>query len=135
MGAQAALVALGIAAGSSGNGARVAIGDALILGGLAFALASVAVLGRCFGVLPDVRGLVMRGPYRLVRHPLYLGELLAALGIAAGARHWPIALGAWVVCLALQLVRTHYEESTLRAEFPEYQTYAERTSRLIPGIV
>jgi protein-S-isoprenylcysteine O-methyltransferase Ste14 len=135
LGAQAALVTLGIAAGSSGAGVRVALGDALLVGGLAFALASVAVLGRCFGVLPDVRGLVTRGPYRLVRHPLYLGELVAALGIAAGSRRWTIALGAWAACLVLQVVRTHYEETTLRAEFPEYSTYAQGTKRLIPGIV
>jgi protein-S-isoprenylcysteine O-methyltransferase Ste14 len=135
IGAQGALLALGVAAGSSGEGARVLAGDVLIFGGLAFALASVAVLGRCFGVLPDVRGLVTRGPYRLVRHPLYLGELVAALGIAIGSSRWAVALGAWAVCLVLQLVRTHHEEATLRAEFPEYTGYARRTRRLLPGIV
>ena len=103
--------------------------------GLLFAIASVAFLGRCFGVLPDVRGLVTRGPYRLVRHPLYLGELTAALGIVLGAQRWAPALGAWLVCLGLQLVRTTYEERSLRAEFPEYAPYADRTKRLIPGLV
>ena len=60
--------------------------DVLLIAGLAFAIGSVAVLGRCFGILPDVRGLVTHGPYRWVRHPLYLGELTAVLGIVLGSR-------------------------------------------------
>ena len=133
--AQLAFILIGLAAGSSGSGAVLVAGDLLLGAGLLFAIASVAFLGRCFGVLPDVRGLVTRGPYRLVRHPLYLGELTAALGIVIGAENWAPALGAWLVCLSLQLMRTKYEERSLRAEFPEYAPYAERTKRLIPGLV
>jgi len=133
--AQLAFILIGLAAGSSGSGAVLVAGDLLLGAGLLFAIASVAFLGRCFGVLPDVRGLVTRGPYRLVRHPLYLGELTAALGIVIGAENWAPALGAWLVCLSLQLMRTMYEERSLRAEFPEYAPYAARTKRLIPGLV
>ena len=132
---QLAFILIGLVAGSSGSGAVLVAGDALLGAGLLFAIASVAFLGRCFGVLPDVRGLVTRGPYRLVRHPLYLGELTASLGIVLGAQRWAPAFGAWLVCLSLQLVRTGYEERSLRAEFPEYAPYAERTKRLIPGLV
>ena len=132
---QLAFIMIGLVAGSSGSGAVLVIGDLMLGAGLLFAIASVAFLGRCFGVLPDVRGLVTRGPYRLVRHPLYLGELTASLGIVLGAQHWAPALGAWLVCLSLQLVRTAYEERSLRAEFPEYAPYAARTKRLIPGLV
>jgi len=133
--AQLAFLLIGLVAGSSGSGALLVAGDLMLGAGLLFAIASVAFLGRCFGVLPDVRGLVTRGPYRLVRHPLYLGELTAALGIVVGAQRWAPALAAWLVCLGLQLVRTRYEERSLRAEFPEYAPYADRTKRLIPGLV
>lgn len=135
LGAQAAISVLGIVASHAGGGTRLLVGDVLLLGGLVFAIAAVAFLGRCFGVLPDVRGLVTRGPYRIVRHPLYLGELVASLGIVVGARHWLPALLAWLCCLGLQLTRTHYEERALRAQFPEYGGYAQRTKRLIPGVV
>ena len=61
--------------------------------------------------------------------------MTASLGIVLGAQRWAPAFGAWLVCLSLQLVRTGYEERSLRAEFPEYAPYAERTKRLIPGLV
>jgi protein-S-isoprenylcysteine O-methyltransferase Ste14 len=132
---QLAFILIGLVAGGSGSGAVLVAGDLMLGAGLLFAIASVAFLGRCFGVLPDVRGLVTRGPYRIVRHPLYLGELTAALGIVIGAQRWAPALAAWLVCVGLQLVRTRYEERSLRAEFPEYAPYADRTKRLIPGLV
>ena len=132
---QLAFILIGLVAGSSGSGAVLVAGDLMLGAGLLFAIASVAFLGRCFGVLPDVRGLVTRGPYRLVRQPVYLGELTAALGIVIGAQRWAPAFAAWLVCLGLQLVRTKYEERSLRAEFPEYAPYADRTKRLIPGLV
>jgi protein-S-isoprenylcysteine O-methyltransferase Ste14 len=106
-------------------------GEVVALTGGAWLLASVLALGRCFGVLPEARGLVTRGPYRIVRHPVYLGELAALLGLVLGA------LSAWnLCCLALacaaQWVRMGLEERALTSEFPEYSAYAGRTPRLIP---
>jgi protein-S-isoprenylcysteine O-methyltransferase Ste14 len=132
---QLAVVAVGLFGASSDGGAAVIASDVLLIAGLAFAIGSVAVLGRCFGILPDVRGLVTHGPYRLVRHPLYLGELTAVLGVVLGSRE-PLWAGlTWLVCVGLQLVRTGYEERNIRAEFPEYAEYAARTKRLIPGVL
>jgi protein-S-isoprenylcysteine O-methyltransferase Ste14 len=136
VGAQLVTLVLGAVAGDSTfSGTALWVADVLLAGGLIFAIASLAFLGRCFGILPDVRGLVTRGPYRFVRHPLYLGELTSLLGIALGADRWQLAVALWLVAVALQLVRTKYEERSLRAEFPEYSQYAERTKRLIPGVV
>ena len=55
-------------------------GAALQLGGMIWQFASKVTLGRSFGLLPAQRGLVMRGPYRIVRHPIYLGYLIGHCG-------------------------------------------------------
>lgn len=133
--AQFSMIGVGFPSGLTHGTVTLIVANVLLFGGLLFSLLSVSVLGRCFGVLPDVRGLVTRGPYRLVRHPLYLGELTASLGMVVGADSLLMPAAAWCVCLLCQLARTHFEERTLRAEFPEYESYAARTKRLIPGIV
>lgn len=108
----------------------IALGIQLI--GVTWSLASLVVLGRCFGIFPDVRGLVRRGPYRLVRHPLYLGELVALFGaLLPGISVAGFAV--WALAAALQIWRTVWEERALRAAFPQqYPAYATRTRRLIP---
>ena len=106
-------------------------GEVIALVSSAWLLASVLALGRCFGILPEARGLVTRGPYRLVRHPVYLGELGVCAGLVVGAPTvWNLACAA--VILAAQIVRMGLEERALEAEFPEYASYALHTSRLTP---
>lgn len=55
-------------------------GASLQMAGLAWQVASKATLGRSFGLLPANRGLITRGPYRVVRHPIYMGYLIGHLG-------------------------------------------------------
>jgi protein-S-isoprenylcysteine O-methyltransferase Ste14 len=107
------------------------LGEVVALVSSVWLLASVLALGRCFGILPEARGLVTRGPYRLVRHPVYLGELGVCAGLVIGA---PTAwnLGCAAVILAAQIVRMGLEERALEAEFPEYAAYASRTARIVP---
>ena len=111
----------------------VLVGDLVAVCACAWLLASVVVLGRCFGVLPEVRGLVTRGPYRVVRHPVYLGELGVCVGLVLAAPvAWNAALlGAFA---AAQVVRMRLEEATLTAEFPQYERYAASTGRLLPRL-
>ena len=102
---------------------------------MVFSVYAITNLGRCFGVLADARGLVTKGAYELVRHPLYLGELTSMLGLALATNNVVIPLLSWAGLTAIQLTRMHYEERVLTATFPEYAMYARDVShRLIPGI-
>jgi protein-S-isoprenylcysteine O-methyltransferase Ste14 len=111
----------------------VLAGDLLTLVSCVWLLVAVVALGRCFGVLPEARGLVTSGPYGRVRHPVYLGELGAAAGLVLAA---PTAwnLGVVVAFFAAQAVRMRLEEQALAAEFPEYAAYAAQTPRLVPRL-
>ena len=53
--------------------------------GVALTLWALLALGRAFGIAPADRGLVRRGPYRFVRHPMYAGEWLGGLGVLLAA--------------------------------------------------
>jgi protein-S-isoprenylcysteine O-methyltransferase Ste14 len=106
---------------------------ALVLAGNVFAVIILLRLGRSFSILPESRKLVTSGPYKFVRHPLYLAEAVATLGALINFLS-PWALGLVVVQIILQISRIHYEEKVLRETFPEYEHYARHTARLIPGI-
>jgi protein-S-isoprenylcysteine O-methyltransferase Ste14 len=111
----------------------VLAGELVALVSCIWLLASVLALGRCFGVLPEARGLVTQGPYRLVRHPVYLGELGACAGlVVASPTAWNFSVAA--IFAAAQARRMRFEEEELEAHFPEYARYAARTPRLVPRL-
>lgn len=118
---------------SATNGTEaVLLGDFVALASYVWLLVSVLALGKCFGILPEARGLVRRGPYRFVRHPVYLGELGAVVGFVIGAPSlWNLA--ALALFYVAQSVRMRLEERALSREFPEYAEYAAVTPRLVPG--
>ena len=57
------------------------------LPGLLLALWSLIVLGFCFSIAPEDRGVVTRAPYSFIRHPMYLGESLSMLGLCIGTKN------------------------------------------------
>jgi len=90
------------------------VGATLQLVGLAWQVSAKVALGRCFGLLPATRGLVTRGPYRLVRHPIYLGYLIAHIGFLLSNFSLRNVVVLAVLYLA-QAVRMAREESALKA--------------------
>jgi protein-S-isoprenylcysteine O-methyltransferase Ste14 len=105
----------------------------LTLAGLAFSVWSVRTLATNLSIVPQARRAVTSGPYRLVRHPLYLGELVALSGLALHIGRWPAAL-VLATEVALQVYRATREEQLLAHVVPGYREYAEHTRRLIPGV-
>jgi protein-S-isoprenylcysteine O-methyltransferase Ste14 len=107
--------------------------SALVLAGNGFALYILFHLGRSFSILPESRKLVTSGPYQVVRHPLYLAEAVATIGVVIEfLSEWAILL--MIAQMALQIVRIHCEEAILAETFSDYITYTKRTWRLLPMI-
>jgi protein-S-isoprenylcysteine O-methyltransferase Ste14 len=105
----------------------------LIVGGVGFALYAVLWLGRSLSMMPEARRLVTSGPYNVIRHPLYLGEAIALVGITLQYLS-PWALGLLALQCIFQLERMKNEEIVLERAFPDYRAYAARTARLVPGL-
>ena len=105
----------------------------LMLSGSILSTVVLLVLGRSFSILPEARKLVVTGPYRFVRHPLYATELIFMLGLVIQFTLWPAVI-VFLIQLLIQLERMRIEEQLLSRTFPEYGMYAGRTARLIPGL-
>jgi len=100
---------------------------------------AIAVLGRFFSLTVRVaedHRVVVRGPYRLVRHPSYTGVLITFIGLALAVQ----SSGALLVLLAVFGVsygyRMRVEERVLQSELgQDYAEYMKRTKRLIPFLI
>ncbi len=125
--------ALGISVGRPGRVLLLA-SLVLVLAGLAFTIYALAYLRLSFSIVPEARELITGGPYRLARHPIYLGEITTGLGIVLGLMTW-FSAALWLSMIVAQLIRSRYEEDVLEEAFPEYATYARRTKRLVPWLV
>jgi protein-S-isoprenylcysteine O-methyltransferase Ste14 len=87
-----------------------------------------------FNVRPEPRPgghLVTTGPYRFIRHPMYLAVLLFAAGLLLGDLV-PWRFAAFIALAAVLHLKAAIEERLLRGAHPGYADYARRTPRLIP---
>lgn len=113
--------------------AMLTISNLLMVAGMVFALAALGTLGKSFSIIPQARKLVVGGPYRLVRHPVYLGEITGVLGLTlAGVSIAKILI--FLLLVGCQVYRAIQEEKLLADSFPEYADYASKTARFIPGL-
>ena len=116
-----------------GDAAWPAGGFVLIVLGACLSLASLLTLGRRFGVRPALRGLATTGPYRLVRHPMYLAYVLADVG--CNLEEWNSGTVLLVIAGWVSLVyRIHAEERILARDIG-WSTYLTVVRyRLLPGL-
>lgn len=103
--------------------------------GLPLTIWSRARLGRFWSAVVALKRdhrLIQSGPYRVVRHPLYSGIILAAIGLALCVTTWSSLLGAALLLICFER-RAHKEDALLATEFgAEFEAYRQRTGRLIP---
>ncbi len=111
----------------------VLLADTMIVLGMVLSIYSLASLGRNFSIIPQARKLVKSGPYRLVRHPLYIGELIGLSGVVLVGLSIP-RITMFFLIVGCQIYRALQEEKLLTDIFPEYRDYCLKTARFIPGV-
>lgn len=110
-----------------------AVGFALQLSGTLFQLYGKAALGRSFGIVAANRGVVVGGPYRLVRHPIYLGYLVTHAGFLLS--NWSVRnLAVYAAAYFFQIARIFAEERILLVDGRYREYFRSVRYRLIPGL-
>ena len=119
--------------GASSGGLALA-GVAFELFGIALTQVARVYMGRSFGILPANRGVVSKGPFSLIRHPIYFGWMVLSIGYAMS---YPTARNILLILVTLPFMVWRIEqEETHLSEDPEYCTYEKRVQfRLWPGLI
>lgn len=116
-----------------GNPAWPGVGLVLVMLGACLSFAGLLSLGRWFGVWPAFRGLATRGPYRLVRHPMYLAYMLADIGYGLYEYNFGtvlLVIAGW----ASLFYRIRAEERILSQDAGWSSYVALVRYRLLPGL-
>ena len=115
-----------------------AAGLLLVALGTAVTLWARAALRACWSTAPRAsatRELVTSGPYAWVRHPVYLGVVVALVGDGLAFANWAALLVCLAWVLPALLWRAQVEERLLAEVYGEpYQGYRQRTNLLLPGL-
>jgi len=105
----------------------------LTFGGLIVQVLSKFTLGRRFGVVAANRGICIAGPYKLVRHPIYMGYLISHIGFCMlSPTAWNLAIFATLYVVKIPRI---FAEERLLGQDPQYRDYQKIVRyRLIPGL-
>ncbi len=91
---------------------------------------------KSLSIFPEVKAqakFIVVGPYKWIRHPMYLALVIWAVGSLMLSQNWIALLGLFMLLIVLVL-KINWEENQLEATFTDYSSYKKGTSRLIPGI-
>jgi protein-S-isoprenylcysteine O-methyltransferase Ste14 len=113
-------------------GGLYAINVLLILAGL-LNIIGLHALRKSFAIMAEARVLVVSGPYRWVRHPMYAAHFLIFLCVLL-QRFAPLTLALYIVFVVGQVIRARIEEGKLAETFPEYEDYRKRTGMFFPRL-
>jgi protein-S-isoprenylcysteine O-methyltransferase Ste14 len=101
--------------------------------GFCVVISGKLALGRSFGLIPANRGVVVQGPYMVVRHPIYLGYLVTHAAFLV-ANPSPLNLAVLLVADSALIARALIEERVLRLD-ATYEAYCQRVGwHLVPGV-
>jgi protein-S-isoprenylcysteine O-methyltransferase Ste14 len=114
------------------------VGMLMVVAGIAFACWARHIIGSNWSSEVQVKQgheLIQRGPYGLVRHPIYTGLLLAFLGTAIAVGEWHGLLAVAIIAISFWF-KLRLEERWMRESFGEvYVNYMRRVKALIPGVL
>lgn len=89
-----------------------------------------------FSIMPqpaEGSTLIKKGPYSVIRHPMYTSVILFAIG-AVHMQYTLYRLMAAVLLIVVLIIKLNYEEKLLLKKFPEYKNYMNSSWRLVPYI-
>ncbi len=116
------------------TGALATAGLVLELFGVILTQVARVYMGRSFGILPANRGIVSKGPFRWVRHPIYFGWLVLSIGYAMSYAN-PRNIILIIATLPFMVWRIDQEETHLSAD-TAYRGYIDHVRyRLLPGVI
>jgi protein-S-isoprenylcysteine O-methyltransferase Ste14 len=109
------------------------VASAFMIVGMIIQISAKAVLWRSFGLIPANRGIRTRGPYRVVRHPMYAGYTITHIAFLLGFPSLQNSL-LYFAAFLIEVIRIFREEAILKQD-RLYRTYAARVRyRLLPGV-
>jgi protein-S-isoprenylcysteine O-methyltransferase Ste14 len=108
------------------------VSSGLMIVGMVINISAKLALNRSFGLVAANRGIKRGGPYRFVRHPMYLGYMTTQFGFLLGSWSWSL-FAIYCIAWPCQILRIVEEEKLLQRD-PEYRMFASQVPRrLLPG--
>lgn len=112
-------------------------GFILVMGGMLLVLWAATYIGKAFSgeIAPVLDYFIAQGPYRFVRHPVYLGLTTALAGLTLAFNSWSATIAVFALFLPSQIMRARLEEAGLVRRFGTvYATYRLHTGFLLPRL-